>query len=84
MAGGGWDWFYSKTNGFARIRARRAVAGPNKITPLHRDPKQQELRVLFKASFDQGPYGGFFYRKCKYNIGFIDLATENVNIALVL
>ena len=55
-----------------------------KITPLHRDPKQQELRVLFKASFDQGPYGGFFYRTCKYKIGFIDLATENVNIALVL
>ena len=54
------------------------------ITPLQKDPKQQELRVLFKASFDQGPYGGFFYRKCEYDIGFIDLATENVNITLVL
>ena len=54
------------------------------ITPLQKDPKQQELRVLFKASFDQGPYGGFFYRECEYNIGFIDLATEHVNIALVL
>ena len=54
------------------------------ITPLQKDPKQQELRVLFKASFDQGPYGGFFYRKCEYNIGFIDPATENVNITLVL
>ena len=30
VAGGCWDWFYSKTNGFASIRARRAVAGSNK------------------------------------------------------
>ena len=36
------------------------------------------------ASFDRGPYGGFFYRKCEYNSGFIDLATENVNITVVL
>ena len=39
---------------------------------------------VLKAPFDQGPYGGFFYRKSEYNIGFIDLATEHVNITLVL
>ena len=68
------------------------------VTPLHWDPKQQEPRVRFKASFDQGPYGGFFCRTCEYNFGFyrpsnrtceynsgfMDLAAEHVNITFVL
>ena len=43
----------------------------------------------FKASFDQGPYGGRILQRPRLTkdpmeIGFIDLATENVNITLVL
>ena len=45
------------------------------ITPLHADPKQQEPRVLFKASFDEGS---------EYSTGYIDIATEHVNITVVL
>ena len=56
---------HSKTNGFS-------------ITPLQKDPKQQELRTHVRPRWIKDP------KKVSKSIGFIDRATEIVEKPLVL
>ena len=54
-----------------------SVTPPKKNTPLHRDPKQQELGINLRTRFDLGPFKDSFWSRtlkmlkkhCFYRLG---------------
>ena len=55
-----WNNFYEVSSA-KKSGGGQGHSDPRKITPLHRDPKQQELRIHLRTRFGLGPYKDSFW-----------------------